>query len=255
MKINIVFLILVSMQLAACAQQGGSSSSTPPEAVQKAYTDLAIEYLQSDDVENAKLSLKRSLDKGDAYAPTHNALGLVFKAENDMELAEIHFQRAIQLDPMNALYFNNFGAFLYAAERYPEACMQFARATEDPFYPARAHAFENMGRCYMQLKRFDVAEHALRRSLDLQQDRPQALLYLAEVLLKRDKVSEAGFVYDRYRARVEEPNIEQSPKSLWLGIQIAEADNNPVRAATYALLLKNMYPDSEEYKLYQGIRK
>ncbi|WP_206057545.1 type IV pilus biogenesis/stability protein PilW [Nitrincola schmidtii] len=251
MKYRLISVLFLTLLLNGCASSGTASSDASPEAAQQAYTQLGVQYLQAGDTVNAKSSLQRALSINERYAPAHNALGLVFQAERDFELAERYFKRAIELEPMSAIFHNNYGAFLYARQRFAEACHQFSRATEDPFYPARAQAFENMGRCYIQLGRLDVAEHALRRSLDLQRDRPFAQVAMAGLLLDQGNIPEAVGLYNRFRAQVDARMAEQDANSLWVGVRIARADRNPSLAATYGLLLRNLYPDSEEYRLFK----
>lgn len=251
MSFRLIVIICLVLLLQGCGSVATPVSESSPDAAQHAYTQLGVQYLQAGDTVNAKNSLQRALTIGDKYAPAHNALGLVFQAERDFELAEHYFKRAIELEPMSAVFHNNYGAFLYARQRYPEACHQFSRATEDPFYPARAQAFENMGRCYIKLGRLDVAEHALRRALDLQRDRPYSQVAMAGLLLDQGNIAEAVSWYNRFRAQVDARMAEQDSSSLWIGIRVARADRNPSLAATYALLLRNLYPESEEYRLFK----
>lgn len=251
MNHKLITVTLLLLLINGCVSSRTVTSDASPEAAQQAYTQLGIQYLQAGDTVNAKSSLQRSLIINERYAPAHNALGLVFQAERDFELAEGYFKRAIELEPMSAIFHNNYGAFLYSRQRYAEACHHFSRATEDPFYPARAQAFENMGRCYIQLGRLDVAEHALRRSLDLQRDRPFAQVAMSGLLLDQGNIPEAIGLYNRFRAQVDARMAEQDANSLWVGVRIARADRNPSLAATYGLLLRNLYPDSEEYRLFK----
>ena len=251
MKYRLITFLLLILFINGCASSSTVNSEASPDAAQQAYTQLGVQYLQAGDTVNAKSSLQRAITINERYAPAHNALGLVFQAERDFEIAERYFKRAIELEPMSAIFHNNYGAFLYTRQRFAEACHQFSRATEDPFYPARAQAFENMGRCYLQLGRLDVAEHALRRSLDLQRDRPFAQVAMAGLLLDQGNIPEAVTWYNRFRAHVDARMAEQDANSLWIGVRIARADRNPSLAATYGLLLRNLYPDSEEYRLFK----
>lgn len=251
MKNRLISFILLVLLLNGCALSETTQSDASPEAAQQAYTQLGVQYLQAGDTVNAKNSLQRALAIGDRYAPAHNALALVFQAEREFDLAERYFKRAIELEPMSAIFYNNYGAFLYARERYPEACQAFSRATEDPFYASRAQAFENMGRCYLRVGRLDVAEHALRRALDLQRDRPYAQVALASLLLEQGNTAEAVRWFGRFREQVDARLVEHDANSLWVGVRIARADRNAGLAATYGLLLRNLYPESEEYRLFK----
>lgn len=252
MNNRLIGIVLVLMFLAGCSvSETRNNPDASPEAALQAYTQLGVQYLQAGDTVNAKNSLQRAVAISDRYAPAQNALALVFQAEREFELAEKYYRRAIELEPMSAMFHNNYGAFLYSRERYTEACHEFSRATEDPFYASRAQAFENMGRCYRRLGRNDVAEHALRRALDLQRDRPYAQVALADLLLDQGNTAEAVGWFGRFREQVDARVAEHDANSLWVGVRIARADRNAGLAATYGLLLRNLYPSSEEYKLFK----
>ncbi|WP_417586025.1 type IV pilus biogenesis/stability protein PilW [Nitrincola sp.] len=247
--IGIVFM-LVSLSGCSVSDTRNNPEATPEAALQ-AYTQLGVQYLQSGDTVNAKSSLQRAVGISERYAPAQNALALVFQAEREFVLAEKYYRRAIDLEPMNAMFHNNYGAFLFSLGRYTEACHEFSRATEDPFYASRAQAFENMGRCYRSLGRNDVAEHALRRALDIQRDRPYAQVALADLLLEQGNTAEAVSWFGRFREQIDARVVEHDANSLWVGVRIARADRNAGLAATYGLLLRNLYPNSEEYRLFK----
>ncbi len=251
---GLVSLLLAAALVSGCASQpgstGGMQGSEPEEAVE-AYTGLGVQYLQAGNTVNAKMSLQRALSIDADYAPAYNAMALVFQIEQEYGLAEEYFRKGVAADPDSAMLHNNFGAFLFARQRYQEACVQLDLASRDPFYPQRAQALENLGRCYLLIGRNADAEAAFKRSLAINGNRSVALVELSQLLLDRGDPVMAGRYFERFRQQVEQRQVEHYPKSLWVGLQLARLDHNVSRAATYALLLKNMYPNSEEYRLYQ----
>lgn len=249
---KVVGLALVLL-MAGCSSnttQNGMQRASP-EAALEAYTQLGLQYLRAGDTVSAKDALQRALEIDDDYAGIYNGLALVFQVEQEFDLAEENFRKAVSLESDSAIYHNNFGAFLYARGRYEEACVEIARATEDPFYPQRAQSFENLGRCYRMIGRPDAAQHAFERSLRLGPNRPLALLELAELHLKAGRLVEAQRYYDQFSALIDLRQVEHSAQSLWLGIQLARINGDSTRAATYSLLLKNLYPQSPEYALFK----
>jgi len=253
-KLHAVLLIVAACVVSACTTTSEGYSSTAnasPEAALESYTSLGLQYLRAGNTASAKGPLQRALQIDSNYAPAFNALALVFQAEDDMALAEGYFRKAVAADPQSAMIHNNFGAFLYSRQRFEEACQELARATEDPFYQARAQAFENMGRCYRKIGRLDVAEHAFNRALTLSRQRPIALIELADILLAKGDAAGATALFDQFREYVDAKQIDHFSLSLWVGVRVARHEKNAGRAATYALLLKNMFPESAEYRLYK----
>jgi type IV pilus assembly protein PilF len=244
-------ILLISLLITGCAgQQVSTAEQDSPKAVQ-AYNSLGMQYLRRGDTGNAKLAFQRSIEIDSGSAQAYNGLAMVFQLEEDATLAENYFKKAIKVEPDSAMLHNNYGAFLFSLKRYPEACKQLARATEDPFYNQRSQAFENLGRCYLLIDRLDAAEHAFKRSLTLNPKRPLAILQLCDVMLQKDDLEAAVSLFDQYSAMVDAKQIEHNAQSLWLGVQISRLEKNGVDAATYGLILKNLFPDSEEYQQYK----
>ncbi|GGO85977.1 type IV pilus biogenesis/stability protein PilW [Marinobacterium nitratireducens] len=242
------------LALAGCSsnstQQQGMQSASKDDTLE-AYTQLGLQYLRAGDTLSAKDALQRALEIDDDYAGIYNGLALIFQVEQEFDLAEKNFRKAVSLDSDSAIFHNNFGAFLYARGRYEEACTELARATEDPFYPRRAQSFENLGRCYRTLGRSEAAQHAFERALHLGPVRSLALLELTDLHLRAGRVSEAQSYYDRFSELIDSRQVEHSAQSLWLGIQLSRLNGNGTRAATYSLLLKSLYPQSPEFALYK----
>ncbi len=250
-QVHAVLLLLMAIMVSACSTTSTDQSGASSEDALASYTSLGLQYLREGDTAAAKRPIQHALNLDDGYAPAYNAMALVFQTEQDLDLAESYFRKAVDADPESAMIHNNFGVFLFAQKRYQEACTELARATEDPFYSARAQAFENLGRCYRRAGREDVAEHALRRALTLSQQRPVALVELSDLLLEKGETKEAVALFSRFRELVDSRRVNHFPLSLWVGIRVARYEGNASMAATYALLLKNMYPRSSEYQAYK----
>ncbi|MBP0047768.1 type IV pilus biogenesis/stability protein PilW [Marinobacterium sp. AK62] len=249
---GLVVLLASAVLLSGCATQSDTSGSgRSPEETLEAYTSLGIQYLQAGNTVNAKLSLQRALELDDDYAPALSTLALVFQTEQEYELAEQYFRSALQADPDSARIHNNYGAFLFAQQRYSQACQQLQSATEDPFYSGRAQALENLGRCYQLTQQDDLAAQSFRRALAINGNRPLSLIGLAQHELDTGELASASRYFERFLDLVRSRRTEHTAASLWLGIQLARAEHDTSKASTYALILKNTYPESAEYRRYE----
>lgn len=252
---NALTLVLLSgvALFAGCSDQQTviNKNTVSTEAALQSYTMLGLQYLQGGDTVSAKAAVQKALEIDSKYPQAYNALGLIFQFEAEDVLAERYFQKAISIDPSSSMFHNNYGAFLFAQKRYEQACKELAAATEDPFYSNRAQAFENLGRCYLQINQADLARHAFERSLKSGGSRPLPLVALAQLYFESGQLPEAERYFKQFTDMVSNKRVEHSAQSLWVGIQLARARGNVSMAATYALLLKNLYPDSEEYRQYK----
>jgi type IV pilus assembly protein PilF len=119
------------------------------------------------------------------------------------------------------------------------------KASEDRIYAKRSQVFENLGMCYKELNRKKEAEEAFTRSIQLNPAQNRALLEMTDIRFKQRNYVESQSFYTRYN-KVAGHNA----KSLWLGIQLARIFNKEDEVASYALLLKNVFPASPEYKAF-----
>lgn len=255
-KARVLVAVLMEALLSGCTGLQSETvainkNTVSSEGAQQAYTTLGLQYLQSGDSVNAKSAVQKALDINSEYAPSYNALGLIFQVEDEIALAEQYYKKAISLEPDSAMFHNNYGAFLFSENRYQEACVELSKATEDPFYNNRPQTFENLGRCYLKTGRTDVAIHSFERSLKTGGIRPLALVELAELYLMSQNIPKAEEYYSQFTGLINAKKINHSAKSLWVGIQLARENSKVSLATTYTLLLKNLYPESDEYKKYK----
>jgi type IV pilus assembly protein PilF len=99
--------------------------------------------------------------------------------------------------------------------------------------------------CYKELERRGEAEQAFTRSVQLNPGQSRALLEMTDIRLQQRNYVEAQGFYSRYNQ-----SARQNARSLWLGVQLARIFDQQDEAASYALLLKNIFPASAEYKAY-----
>lgn len=216
------------------------------DAAVESHTDAAMEYLRKGDTENAVRHLRTAHDIDSGSPLVNNGLALAFQMSGEIELAEKHYKAALRADRNMTAARNNYGVFLYGQGRYDDACQQMRRVIKDTLYEGRTDAFYNLGQCELRLGDVAAAEEAFVRTVALNRTHGPALLELAEISLRQSDYAEAQRYYQSYNM-VAEP----SPRSLYVGIQLADYFGEHDSRASYALALKNLYPYSEEYIRYK----
>ena len=137
----------------------------------------------------------------------------------------------------------NFAALLYSQGRYTEAEREFNRVTEDTLYSGRPLAFVNLGLCRPQQEDNAGAEARLR-ALSMDQRNSVALLEMGFLRLEAGDTDEAKRYHGAYRT----VSPEQLPRGLLLGLEIADATGDQDALGSYELALRNLYPESPEYR-------
>ena len=237
--------------LAGCVttETGVFTDKKSPEKALEYSVQAARSYVQQRNWDAAKRHLKTALELDPNNAEVHETLAQVFWNTGELELADEHFRRAIALDGSSARVRNNYAAFLYQRERYAEAERQLEKVVEEVLYERRASAYVNLGLARIKLKKWDPARDALERGLMMDRGNQQAVFALAEVYFQLSDFSKSQNYYEAYRKQVQ----RQSPGGLWLGIRLADKFNDRNALASYALVLKNMYPRSAEYLEYVSV--
>ena len=240
-------LIPLLLVIAGCVttQTGGAQKGTTAQRLQ-AQLDLARGYLEQGDVASARRPLESALKIDPSSSEAHVLMATVYMADGDKRLVESEYRKALRHNPHDAMAHNNYGTFLFAEGRYKEARDQLKLAANDPKYARRALAYENLGITELRLGDVVAAEQAFLRGLMLNTSLARSQLELANLYFEAGDFPDARTYFDRYNA-IASP----SARSLWLGVRLSRVLGNEDELASYAIALKNLFPNSEEYRLYQ----
>ena len=233
-------------QLAGCVTEysGGSPMSADLEATLNKRVALARQYIGVGGWENAKRNLELAQEIDSENAEVFEAFALVYQSTGEFEMAESQFRAALKTDPTLSRARNNFAAFLYSQGRFSEAEREFSTVTEDTLYSGRPMAFLNLGLCRFQLDNPAGAEAAFTRALSMDQRNSVALLEMEFLRLEAGDTDGAKRYHGAYRT----VSPQQLPRGLLLGLQIADATGDQDALGSYELALRNLYPESPEYR-------
>ena len=248
---NKTFLILsVLLLLSACVTPSKNNSGnsdvyneTELAARARAHTDLGAAYLQQGKFEIALSEFNESAQIDPSYAPAYNGLGLVYAALGEDAKADANYKKSIELQPKNSEAHNNYGSFLCSNKRYDESIPHFLEAVKNPLYSTPYLAYANAGICSARKNDMKNAEVYLNKALQIEPLTHSAATQLAEIQFKRGDASTAKQTLQN--ALVASPNAE----TLWLGVKIARALGDKDNASSYALQLRQQYPNSEQARM------
>jgi len=239
-------LVLSACMLTACnSTSGGGGDNIRPTATtnEAAATNLrlAVEYMQRQEYETALEKLDRARQADPGYALTYNTYGVLYQTLGDNARAEQNFKRALQLGGDDSATMNNYGRFLCQQNRVDEADAIFRKAANNPLSESREIPLTNAGICMLGSKRVPEGEKYLRAALELNPRMPAALLHMSRLTFDQGDALRARGYLQRY-LEAGKPTAE----SLWLGIQIEEKLGDKDAVASYSMMLRNNFPDSEQ---------
>lgn len=241
-------LMLGLVLLTGCASNpdnGGLTTQVKSNAVAETNLNLGIAYMERGNYEKALEKLDRAYQADPRYYATHNAYGLLYQRLGKPKLAEEHFKRALELNPSDSGTRNNYGQFLCQQGHYKKAVRLFMQASRNPLYKTPEIPLANAGLCAIVNHDDKKAEEYFRHALEIDPKVPPALLQMASLSYKQGKYMSARGYLERYQEVG--PN---TPQSLWLGIRIERKLGDENAVASYGLLLKNKFPDSDETAEY-----
>jgi type IV pilus assembly protein PilF len=242
-----VLMLVLALVLLACTTQPENFNDKPKERAQ-AHADLGAVYLQQGrlDVALEEFSLASKIEP--SYAAAYNGLGLVQATLGQDAVAELNFKKAVQLEPLNSEAHNNYGSFLCARNRLDESIKEFMAALKNPLYATPAMAYTNAAVCSLRKNDSVQAEGYLLRALQLDPLAGLAAYQLATIQFKRKDALAAKKTLQAAMSS------KASADMLWLAIQIERALGDANLEASYALELRQNYPESEQAQLLQGMR-
>ena len=239
--------IVACLSLFGCATTGTDNKPVSAQKVNRVAelnAQLGLAYLREGRYETAWKRLSKALEIEPNYSAAHNGMALLCEQLKKPQEAESHYLRAIAINPADSAARNNFGRFLCAQGRLADAEAEFLKAVTNPLYDSPEIAYTNAGLCLYSGGDPVKAENYLRRALQINPKIPLALLKMASLTLQKGHPTPARAYLQRYLALA-----RQTPESLWLGVQIERRLGDHNAAASYAMSLKNIFPDSNETRL------
>jgi type IV pilus assembly protein PilF len=239
-----IFTLLIAL-LSSCVSQSTNPYNTDTTATNqaRAHTELGAAYFQEGKFEIALEEFNIAIRNDPDYALAYNGIGLVNSALGENAKADAAFKKSLQLKPNSSESHNNYGNFLCKTGRYEESIKHFLEAVKNPLYETPHLAYANAGICSIRKKDFVNAERYLTTSLQLQPLMHPAAYHLANLQFNRGDAKTA--LSTLQNTLVAAP----SPEVLWLGIKIERVLGNKDNEASYAIQLRNQYPNAAETQL------
>ncbi|MEC8443075.1 MAG: hypothetical protein VXZ05_02615, partial [Pseudomonadota bacterium] len=121
----------------------------------------------------------------------------------------------------------------------------------DRYYNNRVGAYNDLALNFYRMDNANAAIEAYGQSLRLAPYNVDALVNVSTLLFEAQRYEESLKYFDRFDRLVERDQTEHTAHSLWLGIKLLTIYQQTQRTIALAGELKQRYPNSNEYRLYQ----
>ncbi len=250
-RLLIVSLAILSLQACVTVEESRFSKKASPEKAVENYTQLGLGYLQKGRPDWARDRLQRALEIDPNDPQANDAMGLVWQTEGELDLAEDSFKKALREDPKFTLARHHLGRLYARMKRYKEARDLLSEVANDRYYNNRVGAYNDMALNFFRMGNSQGAIEAYTQSLRLAPYNVDALVNISTLLFEAQRYDESLKYFDRFDRLVERDQTEHTAHSLWLGIKLLTIHQQTSRGVALAAQLKQRYPDSEEYRMYQ----
>jgi len=250
-RLLIVSLVVLSLQACVTVEESRFSKKASPEKAVENYTQLGLGYLQKGRPDWARDRLQRALEIDPNDPQANDAMGLVWQTEGELDLAEDSFKKALREDPKFTLARHHLGRLYARMKRYKEARDLLSEVANDRYYNNRVGAYNDMALNFFRMGNSQGAIEAYTQSLRLAPYNVDALVNISTLLFEAQRYDESLKYFDRFDRLVERDQTEHTAHSLWLGIKLLTIHQQTSRGVALAAQLKQRYPDSEEYRMYQ----
>jgi len=207
------------------------------------HADLAAGYYERAqmDVALEELGIAEKIDP--TYPRVYNLYGLVYATIGELPKAESNFRRALELAPNDSETRQNWGWYLCTHGREKESIAEFEAAVRNPLYRTPEIALVNAGKCSVAIGDPSAADQYFRRALQLRPNDPAAAYNLALLSYRGQRYADA-----RALMRVVMQQASPAPEALFLGKCVEQKLGDTQAEQSYALQLRNRYPESAETK-------
>jgi type IV pilus assembly protein PilF len=191
-------LLLSTLGLSGCAATVNDTPTNLDRTLALNVT-MGVEYMEQGNLSRAQAKLDRALEIGADDPRALQAQALLYQRQQEHQLAERFFERALAKAPDFTQARNNYAAFLFDRGHIAKACGQLERATRDLGYTKRARLFTNLGLCRRRLGDLDAARASLQQAQAMAPREAHNYLALAQIEQAQGHVDQARQMLQRYR--------------------------------------------------------
>ncbi|NOY73884.1 MAG: type IV pilus biogenesis/stability protein PilW [Gammaproteobacteria bacterium] len=210
------------------------------------YANMGLEYLRNKKYEAAENRLLKSIESNPDYAPAHHYLAQVYSRLDNMQQAQRHYDRALELDATDPFLQNNYAVFLCNTGKIDDAEQWFLKLSENVNYSVPHLLFENLGNCVyrgtspaQQIR----AESYFKRALAYNPKLKVSLSRMAEINFKKGDYFKARAYLERFMAFE-----TYTPEMLLLGVKTEKQLGDHKMMEYYKDLLSERFGRSMQAK-------
>ena len=247
MKRNIAFMVVVTLAVSLSAATAYATATTDAAA---AVLDSGIEMIEAQDYTGALAYFDAAIATNGDIAAFHYYRGMALSRLYQYEEAEKAYARAVEIEPENARYLDDYGMSMTSySERFEEAYEWVDKAVS--LEPLNGEYIADRGFVLYLLYRDDEALADLERAIELSPDYDNAYYFAALIQYGRGAFAEAARYCEEYLARV--PIADEM--RVLLGDALFEQGNYAEALAAYNQVISESNITAEDIIHYAAAKE
>lgn len=162
-RVLLIGILLISVLMSCQNSQEAIRQS-------QASRQLAEAYINQQKYTMALRELLKAEQYYDQDPDLHYDLGYVYMQKNSLDLAVVHFKKALELKPDYSLAKNNLGVVYMKQQQWDDAILCFRDLIENLVYTTPQKPMVNLGWAYYNKKEYTLAEKHYNDAFDLYRD-------------------------------------------------------------------------------------
>lgn len=159
------------------AKEAANKALALDDTLAEAHTSLGfMSYVYDFDWAKSEIHFRRAIELNPNYATTHHWYALSLSMVKRFDESEAEIKKALQLDPSSLIINNDYGDTFYFSRRYDQAVVQYKKTLE--LEPRFALAHQQLARAYEAQKRYDEAIAECNHAIEISGRRPALLASL-----------------------------------------------------------------------------
>jgi len=244
LKISLILVFLLFLSGCVTERAFPEPEVQAPEERAIIHADLASNYLQRGQLDIAIKEINKALDLDRKNKTANYIMALIQIQLKKPEKSESYFMKAIaEPDPLPSAQ-HAYANRLCRGGKYTKAEEFYRALLGNVLYKNRSSLLTNVGACFYKQAKYKEAENAMRQSLRINPNSPDALQQMIKISFRNSKPLETRGWYQRYY----QIGARGGPEILYIAYQTEKTLGDKNAAASYAIKLRSKYPRSSQAK-------
>lgn len=186
-------LVLVLFMTAGCAM---TEKQVKKERDADSHYKLGMAHLNENNLQMAFIEFQKAIESNPGDKAYYYALGIVHFKMDRLEDAVDAYKKALTIDPVYAEAHNGLGAIYGKLGKWDDAIHEYEKALENRQYPTPQWVHYNMGYAYFNKGEYQRAMLAFKEAIKFQPDMSMFHLWLGLAYMKLEMTKEAIAAYE-----------------------------------------------------------